>query len=446
MARNLPTNHRAAHRRKSYARIADVIPIPDLIKTQLESFEWFQSEGLRELFDEISPIVSFNKALELHFPGYNEELNAEFGLDYRFAEPTYTEDECRDRDATYAAPLYVKVLLYNRETDQPIVQEVYMGDFPVMTANATFLINGAERVVVSQLIRSPGAYFTTEEDRATGRQLCMAKLIPDRGAWLEFDTSRRDLVSVKVDRKRKIPVTVLLRALGAVSDGIDDVDIREGADEELLELFEGVDNIPDHPYIQTTLEHDTTKTAAEALSEFYRKMRPGDPATFDNAKSYLEALLFSRAVTTWARWAATRSTASCSSTCRSATAPDQEGLDSPGGAHHPGETRGGGCRRHRSPGQPPRQDGGRVDPEPVAGGLSAYGARGPRTDEHSRPRSALADLAHQRAPRGGGDPRVLWRQPAFAVHDPDQPAGRADPQADALRSGPRRPEARPRRL
>ena len=181
MARNLPTNHRAAYRRKSYARIADVIPIPDLIKTQLESFEWFQAEGLRELFDEISPIVSFNKALELHFPGYDEELNAEFGLDYRFAEPTYTEDECRDRDATYAAPLYVKVLLYNRETDQPIVQEVYMGDFPIMTANATFLINGAERVVVSQLIRSPGAYFTTEEDRATGPAALHGQVDPRSG-------------------------------------------------------------------------------------------------------------------------------------------------------------------------------------------------------------------------------------------------------------------------
>ena len=120
----------AGNHRKSYARIAEVIPIPDLIKMQLDSYEWFQAEGMRELLDEISPIVSFNKTLELHFPGYNEELNQDFGLDYRFAEPTYTEDECRDRDATFSAPLYVKVLLYNRETDQPIVQEVYMGRFP----------------------------------------------------------------------------------------------------------------------------------------------------------------------------------------------------------------------------------------------------------------------------------------------------------------------------
>jgi DNA-directed RNA polymerase subunit beta len=279
-------------KRKSYARIADVLPVPDLIKMQLQSYEWFQTEGLRELFDEISPIVSFNKALELHFPGYNEELNREFGLDYRFAEPTYSEDECRERDATYSAPLYVKVLLYNRETDMPIVQDVYMGDFPIMTANGTFIINGAERVVVSQLIRSPGAYFTVDEDRATGRQLCMAKVIPDRGAWLEFETSRRDVISVKVDRKRKIPITVLLRALGAVSDGSDQVPIRVGSDEELLELFATVDNVPEHQYIQATLEHDTTESAEEALQEFYRKMRPGDPATLENARAYLESLLF----------------------------------------------------------------------------------------------------------------------------------------------------------
>jgi DNA-directed RNA polymerase subunit beta len=278
--------------RKSYARIADVLPIPDLIKMQLESYEWFQNEGLRELLGEISPIVSFNKGLELHFPGSDEKLNEEFGLGYRFAEPTYTEDECRDRDTTYSAPLYVKILLYNRETDQPVVQDVYMGDFPIMTGNGTFIINGAERVVVSQLIRSPGAYFTVDEDRATGRQLCMAKLIPDRGAWLEFETSRRDVISVKVDRKRKIPVSVLLRAMAAVSDGVDDVPLQEGSDEELLALFESVDNMPEHLYIQSTIEHDTTRNAKEALEEFYKKMRPGDPATLENAKNYLESLFF----------------------------------------------------------------------------------------------------------------------------------------------------------
>ncbi len=278
--------------RKSYARIPEVHDVPDLIKTQQESFNWFREEGMRELFNEISPIVSFNKNLEMHFPGYDEQINGEFNLEFHFEEPPYSEEECREREATYAAPLYVKVLLYNRETDQPIVQDVYMGDFPMMTENATFIINGAERVVVSQLIRSPGAYFTLEEDRATGRQMCMAKLIPDRGAWLEFDTSRRDIISVKVDRKRKIPVSILLRALGAVSDGIDDVAITDGTDEELLALFQDVDNEPDRSYMRTTIGYDSTKTAEDAISEFYRRMRPGDPATLENARNYLETLLF----------------------------------------------------------------------------------------------------------------------------------------------------------
>ena len=230
--------------RKSYARVPDVLPIPYLIKVQLESYEWFRLEGLRELFDEISPIQSYNKSLKLYFPGYDKELNEQFGLDYQFREPSYSEEECHDRDATYSGPLYVKVLLDNRRTGEAEVQEVYMGDFALMTENATFIINGAERVVVSQLIRSAGAYFTVDEDRKTGRELCKAKLIPNRGAWLQFETSKRDVISVKVDRKRKIPVTVVLRALGAVSDGIDDVPITEGTDEELLKLFEMVDNMP----------------------------------------------------------------------------------------------------------------------------------------------------------------------------------------------------------
>jgi DNA-directed RNA polymerase subunit beta len=279
-------------RRKSYARNVDVREIPDLIATQIDSYKWFVNEAIRELFAEISPITSYNKNLELHFPGYDEKLNEQYELDFHFEKPAYSEEECRDRDATFARPLYAKVLLLNKETDQQLTQDVYMGDFPQMTPNGTFIINGAERVVVSQLIRSPGAYFTVDEDRTTGRQLCMAKLIPNRGAWLEFETSKRDIISVKVDRKRRIPVTTFLRALGSVTDTLDTVPIHEGTDEELLALFAAVDNSPDHLYLQTTLQHDTTHTSAEALEDFYRKMRPGDPATFDNARNYLEQLLF----------------------------------------------------------------------------------------------------------------------------------------------------------
>ncbi|MFN2244976.1 MAG: DNA-directed RNA polymerase subunit beta [Anaerolineae bacterium] len=267
-------------RRKSYARIPDVLPLPDLIEVQLRSYDWFQEEGLRELFDEISPIESFNGNLELHFPGLNEEINEKLGLDYRFEEPKYTQRECLERDITFAIPLYVRVALWNKESDEWTTQDVFMGDFPLMTENGTFIINGAERVVVSQLIRSPGVYYSVMEDRISGRELCMAKLIPNRGAWLEFETAKRDLLSVKVDRKRKLPVTILLRAVGF------------GTDEELHSLFDKADIMTDHPYLEATIERDPTKTTDEALIEFYKKLRPGDPPTLDNASSFLTSLLF----------------------------------------------------------------------------------------------------------------------------------------------------------
>jgi DNA-directed RNA polymerase subunit beta len=267
-------------RRKSYARIPDVLPLPHLIEIQLDSYRVFQEEGLRELFDEISPIESFSGGLELHFPGFRADINEKLGLGYRFEEPKYSMDECLDRDMTYAAPLYVRVALWNRESDEWTTQDVFMGDFPLMTANGTFIVNGAERVVVSQLIRSPGVYFTTEEDRITGRALCMAKLIPNRGAWLEFDTSKRNLISVKVDRKRKLPVTILLRASGF------------GSDEELRQLFAQADNMPDTPYIQSTIERDPTKSVEEAQLDLYKKLRPGDPPTRDNAANFIKQMLF----------------------------------------------------------------------------------------------------------------------------------------------------------
>ena len=272
---------------KSYARIRDVLPLPNLIETQLQSFKWFQEEGLRELLDEITPIPSFNKKVELHF------------LDYRFDEPKYTEGECRERGMTFAAPLWVQVRLINKDTGEIQEQEVFMGDFPLMTDNAVFVINGVDRVVVSQLIRSPGVYFDVEEDRATGRFLCQAKLIPDRGAWMEFETRRRDDIAVKVNRKRKMPVTLLLRALANIDDGTDQGILREGSDEELLELFSTVDNMSDHHYIKATMEHepflgprDGRTVAQEALLEFYKRMRPGEPSTLENAKGFLTSLLF----------------------------------------------------------------------------------------------------------------------------------------------------------
>jgi DNA-directed RNA polymerase subunit beta len=284
--------------RKSYARITDVLRLPTLIEVQLESYRTFQDEMLFELFDEISPIESFNGDLRLHFPS-NKPESRQFDLDYRFEDPKYTEEECVERDMTYASPLYVKVALDNRETGEVIVNEIFMGDFPLMTHNGTFIINGTERVVVSQLIRSPGVYFSIDEDRTTGRRLANAKLIPDRGAWMEFETRKTDYLTVKFNRKRTIPVTLLLRALAAVDDGSDNDVLREGTDEELLELFREVDTQPDHLYIPASLrqeptwnEDDSRTVAEQALIEFYKRMRPGDPPTLDNAREYLESQLF----------------------------------------------------------------------------------------------------------------------------------------------------------
>ncbi|HEX6776677.1 MAG TPA: DNA-directed RNA polymerase subunit beta, partial [Ktedonobacterales bacterium] len=257
--------------RVTFAHIPDIRPMPSLIQIQLDSFDWFKKEGLRDLFQEISPIEDFTgKNLKLEF----------FVPEEPFGKPKYSEDECRDRDATFAAPLTVRARLTNKETGEIIEKDVFMGDFPLMTKEGTFIINGAERVVVSQLVRSPGVYFTAEEDPTTGRLLFAAKLIPNRGAWLEFETSNKNLLSVKIDRKRKIPITTLLRAVGYAQD------------HELLDRFTDVDTDPDHRYLSATLDRDPVKTVDEALLELYRKLRPGDPATLENARTLVHNLFF----------------------------------------------------------------------------------------------------------------------------------------------------------
>jgi DNA-directed RNA polymerase subunit beta len=276
--------------RHSFARINEVAPIPNLIKVQRDSFEWFLREGLKELFAEISPIQDFtgrNMDLELAVPGPDGEPGYSFGL------PKMTEDECREHDVTFAAPLKVRMRLKIKSGENAgeiKEQDIFMGDFPLMTDQGTFIINGAERVVVSQLVRSPGVYFTTEEDPTSGRDLCMGKLIPSRGAWLEFETSSRDVMSVKVDRKRKIPVTTLLRALPRVVP--DFTAVARGTNEEILALFDGVDVGSDRKFVQATLDKDPAGTAEEALLEFYRRLRPGDPPNADNARSLLNSLFF----------------------------------------------------------------------------------------------------------------------------------------------------------
>ncbi len=281
---------------KSYARTTKPMELPTLIDVQLRSFEQFTTEGLAELFDEISPIESFNGDLKLYFPSKRKEIEG-FNLTYWFGEPKYSVEECVERDMSYAAPLYVRVLLYSTDLDQPIEQDIFMGDFPLMTSAGTFIINGTERVVVSQLIRSPGAYFEVEEERTTGRPLAMGKLIPDRGAWMEFETRKTDYLTVKFNRKRTVPVTLFLRAMAAIPDGLGKPLIKEGTDEELLSLFADVDTNGEHLYIQGSIEQephwDEEKSIPEqALIEFYKRMRPGDPPTLDNASQYLQEQLY----------------------------------------------------------------------------------------------------------------------------------------------------------
>jgi DNA-directed RNA polymerase subunit beta len=273
--------------RVSFARIPDIRPMPSLIQVQLSSFEWFKREGLRDLFAEISPIEDFTgKNLKLEFVVPDEP----------FEGPKYTEDQCRERDATYSAALYVTARLTYKETGEIQEKSIFMGDFPLMTKDGTFIINGAERVVVSQLVRSPGVYFTADEDPSTGRQLFAAKLIPNRGAWLEFETSNKHLLSVKIDRKRKIPITTLLRAMAAIGDrdpGKTDRTPDMRTDEGLLAAFADVDSDPNKPhYIQATLDKDPVKTPEEALLEVYRKLRPGDPATLDNARTLVYNMFY----------------------------------------------------------------------------------------------------------------------------------------------------------
>lgn len=285
---------------KSYAQIPVKLDLPNLIEVQLDSFERLKREGLGDLFHEISPIESYNKGMKLFFPSRSPE-SQQWGLKYRFGDPKHTIEECVERDLTYASPLYVSVLLAGPDVPEPIKQDIFLGDFPEMTDKGTFIVNGTERVVVSQLIRSPGVYFEAPADRATGRLLSMAKLIPDRGAWMEFETRKSDYIILKFNRKRTVPITVFLRALAAVDDGIKDSPIKEGSDEEILSIFGDVDNNPDRMFIASTIKQEpdwgdlkngNLSIAEAALIEFFKKMRPGDPATIENARQFLEEQLF----------------------------------------------------------------------------------------------------------------------------------------------------------
>ena len=285
---------------RSYAQIPQVLEVPNLIQSQIQSYEWFNEQGLEDVFREVSPILDYtSKKYELHFQ------------DHEFRPPKYSPQECKEREITFSQPLYVKTRLVMKETGEIKEQEIFMGDFPMMTENGTFIINGAERVVVSQLVRSPGIYFVTERSPSSNRNLCMAKLIPSRGAWLEFETSNKDVLSVKVDRKRKVSASTFLRALGVAYD------------DQITALFDDVDTDETHRYMQATLRSDPAadpagvsfreedllslwhwlhegedfdKEAAQRIAgaqiEFYRRLRPGEPPSLENSRNLIHNLFF----------------------------------------------------------------------------------------------------------------------------------------------------------
>lgn len=264
--------------RMSFAHIDEVLEMPNLIEVQKNSYRWFLEEGLKEVFDDISYISDHTGNLMLEF------------VDYRFDEtPKYEVTECKERDATYAVPLRVTVRLKNLETGEVKEQEVFMGDFPLMTKSGTFVINGAERVIVSQLVRSPGVYYSSEYDK-TGKKKFASTVIPNRGAWLEYETDSNDIFYVRIDKNRKIPITVLIRALLRIDDNYsaDEPFTSDiGSDQEILEIFG-----EDTRIIQTMQEKDGTKNGDDALLEVYRKLRPGEPPTLDSSVTHLRNLLF----------------------------------------------------------------------------------------------------------------------------------------------------------
>ena len=248
--------------RKNFAKINEVMQMPNLIEVQKSSYQWFLDEGLKEVFKDIGSITDYSGNLILDFIDYTMD-----------EEPKYTIAQCKARDATYAKPLKVRARLVNKETGEVKENTVFMGDFPWMTDAGTFVINGAERCIVSQLVRSPGVYYHMEHDK-TGKELFTNTVIPNRGAWLEYETDANDLFYVRIDKNRKIYITTFLRALGL------------GTDSEIVDFF------GDDERILATIEKDTTKNQEEALLEVYKKLRPGEPPTLETAQAHLDGLFF----------------------------------------------------------------------------------------------------------------------------------------------------------
>ena len=247
----------------SYSHRKEVLDMPNLIEVQKDSYNWFLEKGLKEVFDDISPIADYSGHLSLEF------------TDFTLCEDDvkYSIEECKERDATYAAPLKVKVRLINKETDEINEHEIFMGDLPIMTETGTFVINGAERVIVSQLVRSPGIYYGIGHDKI-GKKLYSCTVIPNRGAWLEYETDSNDVFYVRVDRTRKVPITVLIRSLGI------------GTNQEIIDLF------GEEPKILASMTKDTSDNYHDGLLELYKKIRPGEPLSVESAESLINAMFF----------------------------------------------------------------------------------------------------------------------------------------------------------
>ena len=241
--------------RRSYSKTENAIELNNLLEIQKKSYDWFLQEGINEVFEDIFPVESFTGNLSLDFG------------EFLFGEPRYSIKGCKERYATYASPLKVEARLFNHETGEVKEQEIYLGDMPIMTESGTFIINGAERVIVSQLVRSPSVYFGKEIDKKNGKLIITSQIIPTRGTWLEYETDARDNIYVRIDRTRKVPITTLLRALGLSSD------------EDIFDLF-GQD-----AYLEKTLEKDANKNTDESLIDIHSKLRPGEPSTLDSAKN-----------------------------------------------------------------------------------------------------------------------------------------------------------------
>ena len=406
--------------RRSFAKIPDVMDVPNLIAIQTESFEWFKEEGLAQAFADVCPIENNTK-----------DMCVEFGR-HEFGEPKYTVDECKEKDVSYQAPLFVEIRFINRETGEIKEQDVFMGDFPLMTPRGTFIINGTERVVVSQLVRSPGVYFAAERDKTSDKTIYNAKVIPSRGAWLEFETDKRDVLSVRIDRKRKQPATLLLRALGLAETR-----------EEIIELL-GNDEM-----VLRTLDRDPATTKEESLIELYKRFRPGEPPTIDSARTLLEGLFFNPQRYDLAKVgrykinkklgfdpdfeASTLTDEDITKTMQYIVAlhAGEEGVTTDDIDHF-------GNRRIRTVGE--------LHPEPVPHRPVAHGARRARAHEHAGARRDHAAIPGEHPPHRGGHQGVLRKFAAVPVHGPDEPRRRHHAQAPPFGPGPGRPVPRARRL